>query len=251
MLTDTHCHILPSVYYNYEKIIESLANNNIKRIIVNGYNYETNKEVINLCKKYNNVYGALGHHPDYIDNNVHKNIEFIKQNLKNEKIIAIGEVGLDYFHNDNNKDNQKNILKIFLELSEKEKLPLIIHNRNATNDLLELLKKYHTNGIIHCFSGSIETAREYLKLGYKLGINGLITFKNTNLKETLIKLPLDSFLLETDSPYITPVPLRGLPNEPANLNIIAKTIAELKKVGLETLTTTLESNFFSIFDIKD
>ena len=141
------------------------------------------------------------------------------------------------------------MLDYFLELAEKNELPVIIHSREATGDLLELLKKHGCKGIIHCFSGSLETAREYIKLGYKLGIGGVLTFKNCNLKDVLKEIDLKHILLETDSPYLAPVPLRGLPNEPVNLNIIAEYLCSIYNVSSEELARTLEDNFNDVFNI--
>ena len=178
ILTDSHTHILPTDVPNYQEILENLKQNNIKRIIINGYNDKTNKEVLELVSKYENVYGALGFHPDNINELTEDSLEFIKKNLNNPKIIAIGEIGLDYYHNKENKEDQIKLLEKFLELSTKTNKPVIIHNREATGDLINTLKKYKTKGIIHCFNGSKETANIFLKLGYKLGIGGVITFKN-------------------------------------------------------------------------
>lgn len=250
MYTDTHCHILSTSYYNPEDIISNLENNNIKRIIINGYNLKTNKEVIELSTKYSYVYGALGIHPDNINENLEENIKLIKENANNPKIIAIGEIGLDYFHNKENKEEQLNLLNTLFNLAEELNLPVIIHNRDATDDLLRLLKSHRLKGIIHCFSGSIETAREYLKLGLKLGIGGVLTFKNSNLRNTLKEIPLSSILLETDSPYLTPAPLRGIPNEPMYLRFVAEELSNIYNISLEELSICLENNFFDIFDIK-
>ena len=204
ILTDSHTHILPTDVPNYQEILENLKQNNIKRIIINGYNDKTNKEVLELVSKYENVYGALGFHPDNINELTEDSLEFIKKNLNNTKIIAIGEIGLDYYHNKENKEDQIKLLEKFLELSTKTNKPVIIHNREATGDLINTLKKYKTKGIIHCFNGSKETANIFLKLGYKLGIGGVITFKNCKLKEEIKGFSPNSFLLETDAPYLTP-----------------------------------------------
>ena len=196
-----------------------------------------------------NVYGALGIHPDNICDFNDDSRKFINENIKNKKIIAIGEIGLDYYHNKENKKEQLEMLDYFLELAEINNLPVIIHSREATGDLLDLLKKHKCHGIIHCFSGSLETAREYIKLGYKLGIGGVLTFKNCNLKDVLKEIDLKHILLETDSPYLAPVPFRGLPNEPVNLNIIAEYLCSIYNVSLEELANTLEDNFNDVFNI--
>lgn len=246
MITDTHCHVLSDKYFNVYDVIDRLDKDNIKRIIINGYNGKSNKEVISLVNN-KNVFGALGVHPDNIEDFTEENIEFIKNNLGNEGIIAIGEIGLDYYHNDLNKDEQVRMFEYFLDLAEEVDLPVIIHNRDATGDMLSILKKHECKGIIHCFSGSIEVAREYIKMGYKLGIGGVITFKNSKLKDALKEIGLEHILLETDSPYLTPVPLRGVYNEPYNLNYVFKFLCELFEVSEEELARKLENNYKEVF----
>ena len=250
MLTDTHCHLL-SNYFNLEEIINNLSANNIKRIITNGYTPKTNEEVIDLCNKYPNIYGALGLHPDNIDEDSSVVFNQIKNNHQNPKIIAIGEIGLDFYHNKDNKEEQIKLLDEFLSLGEELNLPVIIHNRDATDDLIKLLKKHHNKGIIHCFSGSLETAREYIKMGYKLGIGGVLTFKNSKLRDILKEIPLTSILLETDSPYLTPAPLRGLPNEPMYLKFILDELVNIYNLPAKDIAEILEQNFLDIFDIRN
>lgn len=247
-LTDSHTHILPTDVSNYQEILENLKQNNIKRIIINGYNDKTNKEVLELVSKYENVYGALGFHPDNIDELTEDSLEFIKKNLNNPKIIAIGEIGLDYYHNKENKEDQIKLLEKFLELSTKTNKPVIIHNREATGDLINTLKKYKTKGIIHCFNGSKETANIFLKLGYKLGIGGVITFKNCKLKEEIKGFSPNSFLLETDAPYLTPEPYRGKPNEPKYMIYTLKALSSALNINEEELSNILENNFHELFD---
>ncbi|HHX32736.1 MAG TPA: TatD family hydrolase, partial [Mollicutes bacterium] len=181
MFTDTHCHIFKEDYENQEEILKNLNKNNIKRIIINGYNDKTNKEVINLTKKYKNVYGTLGFHPNNINELMPDSLKFIEENINKDKILGIGEIGLDYYRNKENKEKQKELLIKLLNLATTYNKPVIIHNRESTDDLLKLLKEYNLKGIIHSFSGSYETAIEFIKLGYKLGINGIVTFKNSKL----------------------------------------------------------------------
>lgn len=251
ILTDSHTHILPTDVPNYQEILENLKQNNIKRIIINGYNDKTNKEVLELVSKYENVYGALGFHPDNINELTEDSLEFIKKNLNNTKIIAIGEIGLDYYHNKENKEDQIKLLEKFLELSSKTNKPVIIHNREATGDLINTLKKYKTKGIIHCFNGSKETANIFIKLGYKLGIGGVITFKNCKLKEEIKGFSPNSFLLETDAPYLTPEPYRGKRNEPKYMIYTLRALSSTLNINEEELSNTLENNFHELFDIKE
>lgn len=249
MYTDTHCHILSNEYEDINQIINNLNKNNIKRIIINGYDYNSNIEVVKLCQKYDNVYGALGIHPDNIDENISESLKYIEENIQSKHIIAVGEIGLDYFHNKENKKAQCQLFEKLLELAEKYDKPVIIHNREATGDLLGILKKRHNKGIIHCFSGSYETAQEYIKLGFKLGINGIVTFKNSKLGETLVKLPISTLLMETDAPYLTPEPFRGTVNEPKYLGYIAKKLATIYNQDISAIALILEENFNELFDI--
>ena len=246
MITDTHCHVLSDKYFNVYDVIDRLDKDNIKRIIINGYNGKSNREVVSLVNN-RNVFGALGVHPDNIEDFTDENIEFIKNNLGNDGIVAIGEIGLDYYHNDLNKDKQIGMFEYFLNLAEELDLPVIIHNREATGDMLSILKKHKCKGIIHCFSGSIEVAREYIKMGYKLGIGGVITFKNSKLSAVVKEIGIEHILLETDSPYLTPVPLRGVYNEPYNLNYVFKFLCELFEVSEEELARKLENNYKEVF----
>ncbi len=250
MLTDTHCHILLNEYEDRDIIIENLTKNKIKRIIINGYDLESNKEVIFLTKKYKNVYGAIGIHPNYVSSNNLESIKFIKENISNPKILAVGEIGLDFYRTNDNKNKQIEIFEKMMQIAEDNNKPVIIHNRNSTEEILNIVKKYNVRGIFHSFSGSLDTAKRIIKLGYKLGINGIVTFKNTNLRQVLKELDIKDILLETDSPYISPEPLRGKRNEPKNLIFILETISNTYGLSKDKLTIQLEENFLSIFDIK-
>lgn len=247
MLSDTHCHIFSNYYYNVDDLINSFELNNIKRVIVNGYNKVSNEEVLNLIK-YDSVYGALGIHPDNISDYNEFNFKFIEENLMNEKVVAIGEIGLDYYHNSSNKDEQISMFEKFLELAEAYNKPVIIHCRNASDDLLRILKRHNCYGVIHCFSGSYELACEYIKLGFKLGIGGVVTFKNSKLKDVLKRISVSDILIETDSPYLTPEPIRGNFNEPLNVNFIAKYLSDIYDISIDDLSDIMELNYNNVFN---
>lgn len=249
MFTDTHCHIYKEYYKNLDEIINNAKNNKVNRMINNGCNSASNKEVLELLKKYDTMYGALGIHPESVETYQESDITFIKNNLENDRIIAIGEIGLDYHYTKENKEEQKKLLEVQLSIAKNANLPVIIHSREATEDTINILKKYNLKGVIHSFSGSYETAQIYIKMGYLLGINGVITFKNSKLKEVIKKIPLKNIILETDSPYLTPEPYRGKRNEPARILDIAKFICELKGVSLEELARITNENIKRIFDI--
>ena len=250
MFTDTHCHIFSDYYDDELDMPEITAHANyagVVKFINNGTDNKSNHEVLEISKKYYFIYPALGIHPEEKNYSV-EDLKFIEDNITS--IVAIGEIGLDYHYDDANKEVQKELFTSQLKLAQKYNKPVIIHSRDATKDTIDILKGYPTlKGVIHCFTGSLETAREYIKMGYKLGMNGVITFKNSNFKEILKELPLDSLVLETDSPYLTPEPKRGTRNEPANVLYIAEFIASIKDISLDELSKITEKNVKDIFDI--
>lgn len=248
MFVDTHCHIFKSDYDNIDEVLNNASNNNVKYYINNGSDREYNKEVLELVKQYDNMYGALGIHPETVDDYSLDDIEFIKNNLSNEKIVAIGEIGLDYHYTKENKDKQIKLLEMQLSLAEEYNLPVIIHSRDATEDTINTLKKFNCRGTIHSFSGSLETAKIYIKMGYLLGVNGVITFKNCNIKDVIKEVGLDNIVLETDSPYLTPVPYRGMQNNPSHILDIAKFVSELYNVSLEELSYRINENIKRMYE---
>lgn len=248
MFTDSHCHLYSEYYDDIAKVIQDASLNKVNRFINNGCDAKSNIEVINLIEKYPNMYGTIGIHPESVDTYKLEDIKFIEDNIANKKIIAIGEIGLDYYYTKENKEEQIKLLEIQLKLAEKYNMPVIIHSREATLDTLTTLKKYHVKGVIHSFSGSLETAREYIKMGYLIGINGVITFKNANIKDVIKELPLSSLVLETDSPYLTPEPYRGKQNSPAHILDIAKFVADLKNISLEELANITNQNLDNMFN---
>lgn len=246
-MIDTHAHILSEFYDDIDKLIEELKSKNIIKVINCADSIETSKEVLNIYNKYEGyLLPAVGIHPENIDNSNLKTIENI---IKEHKVFAIGEIGLDYHYNDENKDEQKEYFIKQLDLALKYDLPVIIHIREAMQDCFDILKTRKNKGIIHCFSGSVEMAREYIKLGYKLGIGGVLTFKNSKLYEVIEKIDLKDIVLETDSPFLSPEPFRGKKNKPCNVLYVAKRIAEIKNISLEEVINTTTATAKQIFDI--
>ena len=248
MFTDSHCHITKADYSDINKIINNAKNKSIHRMINNGTDGYTNKEVLDISKDYKEILPAIGIHPEYTNQYTNDDINFIEENINN--VIAIGEIGLDYHYDSYNKEKQKQLFRIQLNLAEKYKKPVIIHSRDATEDTIKIIDEYpKLKGIIHCFSGSLETAKIYIKKGYKLGIGGVLTFKNSNLYKIIQALPIENFVIETDSPYLSPVPKRGEKNEPANAIYVAEKICEIKGITLQELSDITEKNLNEIFDI--
>lgn len=249
MFTDTHCHIFSEYYEDIDEVLNKAENVNISRVINNGCDHKSNLEVLELIEKYKNMYGAIGIHPEVVDTYQESDLKFIEANLNNPKIIAIGEIGLDYHYTKENKEAQIKLFERELALAEKYHLPVIIHSREATEDTINTLKKFKVTGVIHSFSGSLETANIYIKMGFLLGINGVITFKNSKLKDIIEKIDLKNIILETDSPFLAPTPHRGEKNEPANISLIGEFISELKNISISQLSIITNENIKRIFDI--
>ncbi len=249
MFTDTHCHFYKEYYEDLEEIKKKSLDNKINRIINNGCDGKSNWEIIENLGKYDFMYGAIGIHPESADTYTEEDLKFIEEHINDSKVVAIGEIGLDYYWTKENKDKQKELFEYQLKLAEKYNKPLVIHSREATQDTIDILGKYNVHGVIHSFSGSYETACIYIKMGFLLGINGVITFKNCNLKDVVEKINLGNIVLETDSPYLTPVPYRGKRNDPSHIVDIAKYICELKGCTLEELSKETNANIKRCFDI--
>ncbi len=248
MLCDTHCHLFKDYYEDIDEVLKLARENQVNRFIVAGCDKNSNLEILDLIKR-ENVYGCLGIHPEEVNRYQVEELKFIEDSLKYEKIIAIGEIGLDYHYDKENKEKQMKLFASQLKLAETYQIPVVIHSREATNDTIEILKKYKVKGVIHSFSGSLEIARLYIKMGFLLGINGVITFKNSHLKEVIEKIDLSFIVLETDSPYLTPVPYRGKQNNPSYIKLIAEYICDLKHISMEELTNITNQNIKRVFDI--
>lgn len=249
MLTDTHCHIYKEYYDDIDKLILKIKNSGVDRIINNACNYESCLEVLELSKKYEEMYCVLGLHPEENLEDIDKVLALLERNISNSKVIGIGEIGLDYYYTKDTKEKQINVLNKQLKFAMQYNLPVIIHSREATGDMLNILKQYNLKGVIHCFNGSVEVAKEYIKMGYKLGINGVVTFKNCKLIEVIKEIGIDNLVYETDSPYLTPVPFRGQKNDPSYTNYVVDFIANNLGIERDKLVKISNQNIKDIFDI--
>lgn len=247
MIIDTHCHLFSEDYDDLDKLVKEMKENNIYAV-VNGFDLKSNKEAILMKNKYNNIYAAIGFHPSEVDKIDIDYIEYLKENYKYS--VAIGEIGLDYHYTKENKEKQIKLLKSQLSFATKYNLPVIIHARGCINDIYNILKEYNLKGVIHAYSGSYEMAREFIKLGYKIGIGGVITFKNSNLKEVVRRIDIKDIVLETDSPYLTPEPNRGKKNNPLYLKYIIDTIANVKNMTYESVVNITTQTAISLFDLN-
>lgn len=249
MFIDTHCHLFNEYYENIEDIIIKCKNSNIKKIIVSGVDLKSNMEVLELISKYDMVYGSLGFHPTELKDFCYDDLEWLEEHINDNKIVAIGEIGLDYHYDNTDKEKQLYVFRKQLDIAEKYKKPIIIHSRDAIGDTYNILKDYKLKGSIHCFSGSVEMARKFTKLGYMIGVGGVVTYKNSRiLKEVVKDTDLSYILLETDAPYLSPEPLRGTKNDSSNIPIIAHLIADLKNVSMSDVSRVSTANAESLFD---
>lgn len=249
MLIDTHCHLYPIEYKDSEKIIKECLKKDIS-IILNGIDKESNFEVIKLSKKYNNVYASIGYDHSTVDKITTQDIQLLEQQIKNNKIIAIGEIGLDYYWVKDNKEKQKELFIKMLDLAEKYNLPIIVHAREAEKDVYEILKNYKLKGSMHCYQGSIEYAKKFIELGYYIGIDGPITYKNNKkIKELLTDIGIENVLVETDSPYLSPELKRKEKNTSLNLIYIIKKVSEILDLEEEYVIKKLEINTKKVFKL--
>lgn len=257
-LFDSHCHLNDEKYNEDRKeLIENLRKQGVKRLVTAGYSIESSKEAINLSKEYDFIYATIGISP----NDVPKTLEDLDKDLNNikdlykegEKIVAVGEIGLDYYWNTENKEIQKEAFKRQIELANNLNLPIQIHTREAIADTLEILKdnKVNRKGIFHCCPFNRELVKEGLKLGFYISFAGPTTFKNSKNAAEIIKMvPDDKMLVETDSPYLSPEPFRGKRNDPSRVQYIIKKIAEVKEKSFEEIEKMVYENANTIFNLK-
>ena len=247
-MIDSHAHIISEFYNNIDEIVKTIKDKGIVDVINCGDGISTSKEVIEINKKYDILKPAVGIHPENISDN--SKIDALEELIKNNKIYAVGEIGLDYYWNKENKEEQKDLFIKQLDLAIKYDLPVIIHTRDSIQDCYDILKDRNNRGVIHCFTGSIEMAKLFIKKGYKLGIGGVLTFKNSNLYKVIESVDLDDILLETDSPFLSPEPFRGQTNIPSNVYYVASRIAEIKNISVEEVIDITRKNASKLFDIN-
>ena len=253
-LIDTHSHYNDEKFDNdRDEVIQNIANSGITTIINAGYGLESSKRAIEIANNYDFMYATVGVSPNDIENLENNYIEQIKEMAKEQKVIAIGEIGLDYYWNKENKETQKEIFIKQVELANQLGLPIVIHTRDAVMDTIDILKnKVNCNkkGVFHCCPLNTELIKEGLKLGFYISFAGPITFKNSKNAEEIVKMvPIDRILTETDSPYLSPEPVRGTRNDSRNIKYIAQKIAQIKNMPIENIAEQIQKNAKTIFKI--
>ena len=251
-MIDTHSHINMIEGTPLESVIQNAIENGVDKIIVPSAYPKDIDDVIKLVNRYDNVYGMLGVHPTEVKDWTDDLADKIREYSKNPKIVAIGEIGLDYYWDKSFNDLQKEIFIKQIKLANELNLPISIHDREAHKDTFDILKEHNKNSkiVMHCFSGSVEFANECIKEGMYIAFGGVVTFKNAvKMKEVAINIPLDRLLLETDAPYLTPVPFRGKENQPAYTKYVAEEIAKLRNITVNEINKATTQNTFEVFGI--
>ncbi|WP_075680176.1 TatD family hydrolase [Roseburia sp. 831b] len=254
MIFETHAHYDDECFTeDQDALIKSMPEKGIGRIINVGSSIESTKTTLELAKKYDYVYAAVGVHPSDIDGLNEDTFAWLKEQTAWEKTVAIGEIGLDYYWDKEPEvqERQREWFRRQMELAREVNLPVIIHSRDAAEDTMRLMKEIHAQeipGVIHCYSYSKEMAQEFIKMGYYIGVGGVVTFKNAKkLKETVEAIPLERILLETDCPYMAPEPHRGTRNDSSNIPYVIAKIAELKQVSEAEVERVTEQNARTLF----
>ena len=247
-MIDTHCHLDEYLYKDIDKVIKHMGEN---IMIAAGVDAKSSMHVLELIKDNSAIYGVIGFHPEEIDNYNDTFLAFLEENLKNPKIVGIGEIGLDYHYTKETREKQIEVFKKQLDLASKYKKTVVIHSRDSLEDTLEVIKDYpNLKMVLHCYSYSLQVAQQLLKYNIQFGIGGVVTFKNSKkLKEVVKELPLDRILLETDSPYLTPEPHRGEENEPYNITYVADEISAIKNISKEEVLKATMENAIHQFDL--
>ena len=251
---DSHAHIyLDKFTDNVGEIINRSLDNKVNKILMPNINLDTVSKMLNLSGKYKGIcYPMLGLHPCYIENEFENEITKILE-YKSSETIAIGEIGLDFFRGRKNIKNQIRALEIQCEYALSQKLPIVIHTRNSIDETISIVSRYSKKGltgVFHCFAGNLNQAHNIINMGFKIGVGGILTFKNSNIKNVISKIEIKHLILETDSPYLSPEPLRGKVNEPANIIFISEKLSEILSVPLEIVSQVTSENVKNLFDLQ-
>lgn len=246
MLIDTHAHLTKNYYDNLDLLIKKCHEKSVDIIVASCCNTKDLDEYMDIIK-HDEIYLTIGIHPEDASVYTDKDVELIRNYQSYPKVIAIGEIGLDYHYEGIDKKAQQELFRKMLDIAKENNKPIVIHSRDATKDTIDILKEYKLKGIIHCFSGSLETAKEYIKMGYYLGIGGVVTFKNSKLKEIIKEIGLDRVVLETDSPYLSPY--RGEKNDPSNVYEVASFLGELLNMDISKVARIITNNAKEVYNL--
>lgn len=250
---DTHVHLNNGRFTDVEAVISRALENNVTHMINIGSDVRSSAKAIEQAKSFKMLYSAVGFHPHNAKNIIDEDYLKLTKWLENDKVLAVGEIGLDYHHDFSPREVQKKVFVKQMEIARMHNYPVVIHNRESDQDVFDVINDFagEVKGIFHCFSGSYEMAEQLINLGYYISIAGPVTFKNSrNLPEVVKRTPLEKLLIETDCPYLAPVPYRGKRNEPAYVVEVAKKIAEIKGISLEQVAKATSENAQKAFNFE-
>lgn len=254
-IVDSHSHIDDEKFdIDREEVVSLFDENKIDFIVDPASDVKSSEKIVEIVKKFSRVYGAVGIHPHEVEDITDDDLKKIYNLSFSNKIVAIGEIGLDYYYDNSPREKQKEIFRKQLEIAKKRNLPVIIHTREAMQDTFDILSEFKGDitGVMHCYTGSFEMAEKFIDLGFYISISGVVTFKNaTNVREMAKKIPLDNLLIETDSPYLTPEPNRGKRNESKFVWLVAQKLSELKNIEINNLIYNTNSNARNLFKIDN
>ena len=252
MLIDTHCHLFfEELKKDLAGVLSRASDLGVTKFICVGTNVEDSKESYDLALNYENIFSTAGVHPHDSEEVPKDYLDQIKELLKNHKVVALGEIGLDYFKNISDRKIQKKIFREQLELAQEINKPIVFHNRESDDDILKILSEYpDVVGVSHCFSSSYEVAKKLIDMGFYISFSGNLTFKNSHLPDVAKKLPISSLLVETDSPFLSPVPYRGKTNEPGRTRFVADYLAQLHNLTINEVADVTTENAKAIFNFS-
>ncbi|UUZ91663.1 TatD family hydrolase [Paenibacillus sp. P25] len=255
MLIDTHAHLNASAFdEDRQEVIQRALDKGIRRIVNVGFNRETIPSSIALAEQYDFIYSTVGWHPTDAGDMKPEDLEWLESLCRHEKVVAIGEIGLDYYWDTTPKELQHQVFREQIRLARKLGMPIVIHNRDAHHDVVQILreeKAHEVGGVMHCFSGGWETAKMCLDMSFYISFGGPVTFKNARRpKEVLAQVPADRLLIETDAPYLAPHPYRGKRNESSYVRLVAETAAEIRGISMEELAQITTQNAMKLFRLK-
>lgn len=251
MIIDAHTHLNDSkLFVDIENIIKRAKEVGVNKIIVSGYDKESSYKAIEIANTYDIVFSSIGIHPSEVNKFETDDLLWLEECLKEPKVVAIGEIGLDYYWDKTFKDKQIEYFEKQIEIALKYDYPIIIHSRSAAEDTYNIVKDKGARGVMHCYAYSYELAQQFIKSGYLIGIGGVVTFKNAGLKEIVSKLDLKDIMTETDAPYLAPIPFRGKTNEPMYTLYVVEEIARIKEVSRETVEKAVEDNAMKMFQFE-
>lgn len=249
-ICDSHCHLQDRKFSkDLERVINSAKEKGVKSIIVPGWDVDSSKYAMEIAEKYEEIYATIGVHPHdakIYNDNIEKEIINL---IKKEKVVGIGEIGLDFYRDLSPRDIQREVFKKQLKIAEDENLPVVIHTRNSLDEAIDIVKDFKVKGVFHAFTKEARIAKRIIDMGFYVGIGGVVTFKNSRLSNEIKYIPVENILLETDAPYIAPEPMRGKRNEPAYTIHILEKIAKVKSMTMEEVAEITYNNCMKLFNL--